>query len=84
MGDALLQGFHLGIDSYLCSRKTGNAHFHLDELHPTLFLRHCCHLLHLADGGLCEVLNAELCYQPIDNLFLYRCFFHFLFYYVTS
>ena len=67
MGNAVLKCLYLRLDSYLSSRKSGNAHFHLDELYSTLLLGHCCHLLHLANGGLGKVLNAHLRNQSIDN-----------------
>ena len=70
VGDAVLQGFDLGIDTHLCGRQTGDAHLHLDELYPTLLLSHRSHLLHFADGGLGEILNAQLGDQSVNNLFL--------------
>ena len=68
VGDAVLERLDLRPDAHLGSGQTGDAHLHLDELHPTLLLGHGCHLLHFADGGLGEVLNAQLGNQVIDDV----------------
>ena len=77
MCDTALQSLDLGIDTHLSSGQAWYAHLHLDELNTALLLGHSCHLLHLTDGCLGKVLNAQLGYQPVDNRFLDRGFFHF-------
>lgn len=66
MGDAAFERLDLCVDANLCGRQSGDTHLHLDKLHPTRLLGLGSHLLHLADSGLGEVVDAQFCHQPID------------------
>ena len=78
-GDAVLQGFHLSIDANLCGRQPGDAHLQLDKLYPTLLFSHGSHMLHLADGSLGKIVDAELCDKTVDEFSLNWCLLHSLF-----
>ena len=77
MGDTILKGFDLSIDTYLSRRQTRDAHLHLDELYPTRLLGFGSHLLHLTDRSLGKILNAKLGHQPVNDFFLNWCFHYF-------
>ena len=73
---AVLQRLNLSVHAHLRCWQSGYAHFHFYEFHAGLFLGERRHLLHLADCGLGEVLNAELAYQSVYQLFVYRSLSH--------
>ena len=67
MGDALAEGLHLGVDTHLGGRQSGDAHLHLDELHARGLLGLRGYLFHFADGGLGEVVDAKVGNQTVDD-----------------
>ena len=72
MGDAVLKGLDLSIDTHLSGGQAGDAHLHLDKLYPTRLLCFRSHLLNLTDRSLGKVGNAELLHQYVDNLLFNR------------
>ena len=79
MGNTIFERFDLGVDTYLSSRKARDAHLHLDELYPTLFLGLGGYLLHLADRGFGKVVDAQIGHKTVDDFFL-NWSFHFFVY----